>query len=130
MTQNNSTNDDFVRAPTNMKIDKKLVKRMIGETIAETTGVLGVKGGLTDVLKKNDDVTKGIFIHITDDNTISVKVKVITEVGSNMPNIVNTTTEKVTHLLQKTVGLKVKSMDMEVADTMTREAYERSEHSK
>ncbi len=120
-----NTDGSFVIAPSNMKYDDKVIKKMVGEILAQTDGVLGTKGGLGDVFKKKDtDPTVGISVNITEAKDIVVGMKLIVEKGKNIPNIVNEITAKVTDLLQNTAGLNVKDVNIEVVDVEEREAPE------
>lgn len=58
------------------------VKRITGEAICHTEGVLGLKGGLTDVFKRDEDLRRGV--HISMDGPVYViNVNIIGEWGEN-----------------------------------------------
>lgn len=122
-TAESKNTGSFTPAPENAKIDDKVVKKLAGEALAGIKGVLGVKGGLTDLLKDDDDPTRGVSVSVTEDQQVSVSAKIITEAGKNIPDIVNKATDAITQALQKTAGLKVKDICVEVTDTMTQEEY-------
>lgn len=124
MEHNSTGNDNFTPAPHNVVIDDKVVKRMTGEAIAGIDGILGVKGGLGDVLKNDSDPTRGVTVQVGEDQSATVCVRVITEAGKNIPDIVNKATAAVTEALQNTAGLRVKEVAIEVVDTMSRDEYE------
>ena len=123
----NLTVNDFNPAPDTMKIDDKVVKKMVGEAISEIDGILDAKEKLTDMLKSGDDLTRGLTVTVTEDNSVSVLAKIIIEKGKNIPDIVNQATDAITNALQNMAGLKVKDICVEVADMMTREEYEKTD---
>lgn len=117
--------DEFKIAPSNMTYDDNLIKKMIGEILSETDGVLGAKGGLKDIFKKHADPTKGIKVDVTGSKDVTVKMKLYVEKDKNIPTIVNEITAKIRDELQNTAGLNVKDVSVEVVDTMTQEEYEK-----
>ena len=111
--------------PHDMKIDDKAIKKMAGEAISQVDGVLGVEGGLTDMLKSGDDVTKGLSVTMSDDGQkAQVSAKIITEYGKNIPDIVSGVQAKVQDALRSMAGLATDKVEVEVTDTMTREDYQ------
>lgn len=117
-------NSGFTKAPDNVKIDDRVVKKLAGEALAGVKGVLGLKGGITDLLKDYSDPTRGLTVVVTENQEVSVTAKIITEEGQNIPAIVIAATDAITGAMQNTAGLKVKDICVEVVDTMTREAYQ------
>lgn len=117
------TKGDFTKAPKNVKIDDKVVKKLAGEALAAIDGVLGLKGGLTDVLKDPDDVTRGLSVTADDSQNVELSAKIIAETGKNIPDIIGKATADITAAVQNETGLKVKNVCIEVADTMTAEEY-------
>lgn len=115
---------EFKEAPSNVKIDNHVIKKVAGEAILGIDGLLGLKGGLTDLLKVDDDPTIGISVDMADDHVATISVKIIVETGKNIPNIVDAVTNAVTKALQNTTGIKVKEVCVEVVDSMTKEEYE------
>lgn len=119
-----SKQEEFIIAPSNMTYDDKLIKKMIGEILESTDGVLGAKGGFHDIFKKHDNITKGIRVDIDDSKDASVKMKLYVEKGKNIPTIINQITTRIRDELQNTAGLKVRDVDIQVVDTMTQEEYD------
>lgn len=112
-------------APQNMKIDDKAIKKMAGEAITKVEGVLGLDGGLTGMLKSDDDMTKGLSVTLGDDGkTAQVSAKVITEYGKNIPGIVANVQGTVAETLHAMAGLTVDKVEVEVTDTMTAQDYQ------
>ena len=110
--------------PQGMKIDDKAIKKMAGEAVAQVAGVLGLDGGLADMLNVANDTTKGLAITMNDSSTkADVSCKIITEYGKNIPDIVAGVQDKVAATLQTMAGLAVGKVEVEVTDTMTREEY-------
>lgn len=125
-TMNNTTvtpNEAF-NAPANVKIDYVAIKRIVGEAIDKVDGVLGVAGNLTDLLKSNADRTKGLSVTMQENSQqVDIDAKIMTEYGKNIPTIVNALTTNVTEALRTMAGLEVNKLNVEVADTLTREEY-------
>lgn len=114
-----------VQAPQNMKIDEKAIKKMAGQAVTKTPGVLGLAGGLPGMLKLTDDTTMGLDVTLSEDNKkVAVSAKVITEYGKNIPQIVEDVTHQVTETLQTMAGLSVEKVEVEVTDTMTAADYQ------
>ena len=116
-------NNQFDIVPGNVVIEEKVIKRLTGEAIAGIDGILGVKGGFSDLLKGEDDPTRGITVNMGDEQTVTVCLKIITESGKNIPAIVTAATNAITNSLQNTAGLRVKDVAIEVSDTMSRAEY-------
>lgn len=111
--------------PQDMKIDDKAIKKMTGEAVAQVDGVLGLEGGLTDMLKSSDDVTKGLTVTLGEEGkTAKVSAKIITEYGKNIPEIVMNVQNQVQQTLMSMAGLTVEKVEVEVTDTMTPEDYQ------
>lgn len=106
------------------KIDDKAVKKLVGEAVNGVDGVLDVTGGLTDLLKGDDDKTRGVSVTVSTDNRAQVQVRIITEYGKNIPAIVDAVVGRVNESLHDIGGLNVEKVDVEITDTMTREQYE------
>lgn len=109
--------------------DERVIRKIIGAALEGIPGILGPSGGvfsgIADSFKKVEDVdiTKGL--HFSYANGVAdVKLKVIAELGQQMPEIVNEITSKVTTALKEQAGMDVESMEVEIVDTMTREEYE------
>lgn len=119
----------FTPAPETMKIDEKVVKKLVGEAIAGIDGVLDKKDTLSDLFKSDDDVTRGLTLDINNERKeVSVAARVVVESVKNIPDIVNAATKAVTKVIQQTTGLAVKDICIEVADTLTKEEYEARNH--
>lgn len=111
--------------PDNMKIDDRAIKKMAGEAISKVEGVLSVEGGLTDLLKPSDDLTKGIAVVMSEDGKgVQVSTKLVTEYGKNIPTIVRQVQDAVEKTLREMAGLVVEKVDVEITDTMSRKEYE------
>ncbi|MDL2214204.1 Asp23/Gls24 family envelope stress response protein [Clostridia bacterium OttesenSCG-928-O13] len=122
MKTTNTSN--FTPAPETAQIDHKVIKKMVGKAISGIDGILDVKDSIADLLKDEDDLTRGLSVLVSDDNQVSVTAKVIVETGKNIPNIVNQATAAITDVLQNTAGLTAKDICVEVADTMDPAEYE------
>lgn len=130
---NNDMNQNTATATMdaeNMKIDTKVLKKVIASALVEVNGYLGtangVISGITGMLKKNtteeEDALSGISVSMKD-NEADVTVKVITESGMNIPSIVNEITERVQTKLREVGGIVTKQVYVEVVDTMTKAEY-------
>lgn len=131
---NNDMNQNTATAtldPESMKIDTKVIKKMIASALVEAKGYLGtangVMGGLTGMLKKNtteeEDALSGINVSMKD-NEADVTVKVIVEAGMNIPAIVAEITDNVKAKLREVGGIEAKQVHVEVVDMMTKAEYD------
>lgn len=77
------------------------------------------------MLKSSDDATKGLSATLSEDGKkVQISAKIITEYGKKIPEIVGTAQNKVAEALQNMAGLTTTKVEIEVADTMTREDYQ------
>lgn len=118
-----TTNSGYTPAPETMKMDDKVIKKMIGEALAGVDGILGAKDNITDMFKSDDDPTRGITISTTHHHEVEVTAKVFAESGKSIPEMINAATAAITDKLQNVAGLKVNGICVEVVDTMTAEEY-------
>ena len=111
--------------PENVIYDSKVLDNIIREATSDIPGILGPSFALTDPLKHVEDVdmTRGMHMSV-DGDEVSLRMKVIAELGQSIPDAIETMTQRVTDALQSQTGLKVAEVKVEVVDSMTREAYE------
>lgn len=108
--------------------DDKAIRRIIGNAVEGTPGVLGPSGGLLgnfrDAFVEPDDVdvTRGVTVH-NEDGTISAEVLIISEENADMIRIIQEVGENVKSALEKETGLSTGNIHVEIIDTMTPEAY-------
>lgn len=118
-----TTNRGYTPAPETLKIDDKVIKKMVGEALASVDGILGAKDNLADMFKSDEDPTRGITISTTNHHEVEVTAKIFAESGKNIPQMINAATAAITDKLQNTAGLKINGICVEVVDTMTAEEY-------
>ena len=106
-----------------VRIDEKAVKKMAGEAIYKADGVLGVAGGITDVLKSGDDITKGITVSLGAGNKVSVSARLVMEYGKNVPDVIQNVSDALRDTLSTMASLEVDALNLEVADIMTEREY-------
>lgn len=116
--------EDYVYGDYNGRdLRDKDIKEIVGRQISTVDGVLGLKGGLTDVFKADEDLTRGISVSVNRDGKVKVSAKVILADYANAADVIAQITQSVTDALQNEVGLRPEKVDIEVADTMSREAF-------
>ncbi len=117
--------EDYVFAVFNgEKIHPKEIKEIVGEALSEVDGVLALKSGLTDIFKKDDDLTRGISVGINqDDATVKVGAKLIADSAFSSPEIISEATELVAEALRHEAGLEMKEIDIDVAESMSWDAF-------
>ena len=109
--------------PRDTRIDDRAIKKIAGEAIAQVGGVLGMAGGLADVLLPGDERIRGLTVTYLEGGSIEVSARLITEYGKNIPALVAAVQYKVTEALHSMAGLDAEKVEVEVTDTMTREEY-------
>lgn len=133
MTNDTMMNDTTNVSPENMKLDDKVVKKIVASALLNVDGFLGTSGGgivgsLTGMLQKNasaeDEILSGISAD-TKDGLVTVSMKAITEAGKNIPTIVDQMTANVVKALREVGGLQTKAVNVEIVDTMTKAEYEK-----
>lgn len=60
------------------------------------------------------------------ENKADIAVKLITEYGKNIPDIVDQVTNKVAETLMSMAGITANKVEVEITDTMTREEFDSS----
>lgn len=126
MKDMNNTGTDTIE---NVKYDHKYLEKVIHNALEGVPGILGPHGGLvgnvTNSLRNVEDVdiTEGVRFK-EKDGVLSINAKIIAEAGMNVPDMAQQVTEKIKAAIDEQTGLFVEEVDVEVADTMTREEYE------
>lgn len=103
--------------------ENKDIKRVVGAAIAAVPGVLGLKGGLSDLFKKDDDLTRGISVHFYGGENVRIKAKVIAEKGYNEETLAGDVRESIRLALAAELALTADRVSIEIADTMTPEEF-------
>ena len=103
--------------------DTKDIKEAVGEAVSGIPGVLALKGGLTDIFKKDEDLTRGVSVRVNDDDRVEVSVKVIAETGYNEADLIRQMTDAITDDLQMELGMVADRVDVKVAQTMSRDEF-------
>lgn len=99
--------------------DTRDIKECVGAAISSVPGVLALKGGLTDMFKKDEDLTRGITVTRGNGYRVSVKAKVIAEAGYDEVALIQQMTRAITDDLRTQMALTADKVDIEIADTMT-----------
>lgn len=123
-TQKSNTATATITPASHTQIDDKAIRKMAGEAVMSVDGVLGIGGGIVNMFKKDDDVSTGVSVDLSDDNKkAKVNAKIITEYGKNIPEIVEKITSTVAEALHGMAGITTEEVNVEVADSLTREQY-------
>lgn len=129
-TINNTATASTTIAPEKIKYDDNVIKRIISTATNSIDGVLSLGSNMMEniagVFSENDN-TKGISIKQSD-NSIDATVKIVIEFGRNMPEVIAQVESKIRESLMQMAGMEVKSLQVEVTDTMTREEFEAKEN--
>ncbi len=112
-------------APPAVKIDARAMQRIAGEAVAHVDGVLGVKAGMGDLLKGEDDKTAGVEVHVSDKGEADVQVRIITEFGRSIPEVADEVMGRIQGRLWSLAGVVTHRVSVEVADTMTPAEYDK-----
>ena len=105
------------------RIDEKVVSQLVGEAIAGVAGVLGLKGGLTDIFKKDDDLTRGVTVEALDDNKAKVSVRLIADDDHNAGEVITGVAAAITGALQRQAGLQPATVEIELAEGPPRKEF-------
>lgn len=105
------------------KMDNKVLKQMVGDAIRGVDGVLALKGGLTDIFKRDEDLTRGITVHQSNDGKVRVSAKVIAESGYDSAQLIQQLTDRITQAMQSQAGLQPEKVEVEIADKMTQAEF-------
>lgn len=106
------------------RISHETIKQVVGRAIARVHGVLGLKGGITDIFKSDEDLTRGISVHTSGENRITVSAKVIAELGYSEAELLIELTAAINTAMQNELGLAPEEIDIEITNALTREEFE------
>ena len=107
----------------NNDFDNKDIQQAVGRAIAGEDGVLGLKGRLTDIFKRDEDLTRGIVVHRMDGRQVAVSAKVIAEAGYDASDLLQRLADSITFVLEDELGLIANTVDVQIAETMTRAGF-------
>ena len=99
------------------------IKEVVGAAISGIPGVLALKGGLTDIFKANEDLTRGVSAKKSDGGHVSIGAKVIAESGYDEADLVQQVTEAIADELQAQLGLIADKVEIDVTETLSREEF-------
>lgn len=106
-------------------VDSEQVQCAVGEVLAAMPAVLGLKGGLTDIFKDDDDLRRGISVQVTAYNDAKITAKLITDETYSTADVLAQATAKITEMLKSQFGLGLQKLDVQVAQSMSRAAFEK-----
>lgn len=129
MAKHMETNGSEMTFPEHTKYDEKVLKKIIASALVNVDGFLGTtEGGLTLALHKSEneeeEILRGISAGMKHNHKVVVSVKAIVEDGKNIPAIVEAIDTEAVRALREVGGVETKAVNVEVADSMTRAAYE------
>lgn len=116
------TLDDFYTMGSwrGLEIKARDVKEIVGECLSEVDGVLALKGGLSDVFKKDEDLTRGISVSVDEaDCTVKVAAKLITDASFSNAEVISKATELIASTLLHEAGLDIRKIEIDVAESLS-----------
>ena len=107
--------------------EDQVIKKIAGIATNEIPGILSMSGGfisdIADKFRSSGDITKGIDAEVGE-KQVALDLKVIAEYGKNIPEIFQTTIDKVSKQIKDMTGLTVIEVNMHVDDVMTRKEFD------
>ena len=100
-----------------VQISNDVIAVIAGMASSEIDGIAGMSsgivGGITERLGLKD-ASKGVKIDLVDEDKISIELSIIIEVGAEIKKVVKELQQKVRTDVEKTTGLKVDSINVQV----------------
>ena len=100
-----------------VQISNDVIAVIAGMASSEIDGIAGMSsgivGGITERLGLKD-ASKGVKIDLVDEDKISIELSIIIEVGVEIKKVVKELQQKVRTDVEKTTGLKVDSINVQV----------------
>lgn len=121
-------NAEFELAKGNVIIDSEVIAQIAGYAASMSYGVVGMayrsKTDSVASLLKKEHITKGIKVHITEDNIISVDIHIIIEYGVNINVIGKSIMKNVKYQISHMTGLDVEQVNVCVEGFRVQEEQE------
>lgn len=97
-------------------IDNEVVARIAGIATTECYGIVGmasknVKDGFVQLLKR-ESLTKGVRIHISNENLVDIDLHIIVEYGTNISAIADTIISTVKYKVEEYTGLNIERINI------------------
>ena len=96
-----------------VSIAGKAVAQIVGQTVAECYGVVGMDGSRVGRLIARD--TRGVEVRGTP-NGLELTLHVVVEYGLNLAEVASTIRSRVAYEVERLTGLDVASVEVHVAD--------------
>lgn len=118
---NTDTEKARFHVPYDLSTDNA-IKTITGEAICHVDEVLGLKGDLSDVFKRGDDLRRGITVR-SSSLPPTVEARVIADVNADALSLLEEVRSAVQHALAQGAGMEGVEVKVEVADSMTPTAF-------
>ncbi len=122
--------DELVESEDSLTYSNGVIEKIVAMATREVPHVLGMKGNLMHFVQEQfgaENLTKGVTVEVTDENSVIVNISVIIEYGSYAPDIFNEVKARVTEQLDAMTGLEVAGINLRIEDVVTLEEYERAQ---
>ena len=99
-------------------IDPEVIAKYAGSVAVECFGIVGMaavsmKDGLVRLLKK-ESITKGIQVHISEDNKITLDFHVIVVYGVNISSVADNLISTVKYQVEEFTGMEIEKINIYV----------------
>ncbi len=122
--------DELVESEDSLTYSNGVIEKIVAMATREVPHVLGMKGNLMHFVQEQfgaENLTKGVTVEVTDENSVIVNISVIIEYGSYAPDIFNEVKARVTEQLDAMTGLEVAGINLRIEDVVTLEEYEHAQ---
>ena len=108
-----------------IQIADEVVSVIAGVAVSEIPGVYsmagGIAGGISEVLKKKKNLSKGIKVEIVG-NIAKIDVSIIVEYGTRIPDIAFEIQNRIKKAVENMTGLKVSNVNVHVQGVNTQQS--------
>jgi len=117
-------------AKENIQIADDVVAIIAGKAVSEVAGVAGMAGGfaggISEVLSGKKNLSKGIKVEVTDNET-KIAVNIIVEYGARIPDVAFDIQNRVKKAVETMTGLNVTGVNVHVQGVKTTEEQENNQ---
>lgn len=102
--------------------EEDAIKSITGQAICHVDGVLGLKGTLGDVFKRDNDITRGITVFVNDAET-EIKARIIVDAAYNQKQVAEAVQQSILRALYEGAGIQLVQLTVEVDSAMESTAF-------
>ena len=97
-------------------ISSEVITWLAGDAATRCFGVKGMAGrqkenGLVQLLRR-ESMTKGVMVHVNDDNSLTIELHIVVDHGMNLAALSSSIMNEVTYKVSSGTGITVRQVDV------------------